>query len=88
MTDNIEKKVIDILSHHVDEAHKPLSLNTPLEDAGLDSLGMVEIIFDLEEAFDIRVPDPEDINEQFKDFSTPNDVIKLVTSLVKEKATV
>ena len=85
MVEAIEEKVLGILSQNVSDGHTGLSLNTNLEEAGVDSLGMVEIIFELEEAFDIQVPDPEDINEQFRDFNTPADVIRLVESLIQKK---
>lgn len=56
MTDDVASKVIAIIAEQamLDPADvKPTS--TP-DDLGLDSLGLVEIVFAIEEAFDISVP--------------------------------
>ena len=85
MSDTIENRILDILSEETEIDRDKLTLQTNLEEAGVDSLTMVEIIFKIEETFDITIPDPEDINEQFKDFRTPADVIALIQSLVNAK---
>ena len=54
-----------------------------LEDLGLDSLGLVECIFGIEEAFDIEVP--FNANEPEKsdfDISTVASIVTAVESLV------
>jgi acyl carrier protein len=56
MTDDVASRVIAIIAEQamLDPADvKPTS--TP-DDLGLDSLGLVEIVFAIEEAFDISVP--------------------------------
>lgn len=85
MPDSVESAVIDILAKHVKIDRENLTLQTRLEEAGVDSLGLVEIIFQLEEKFDIRIPEAEDVEAQFKDFSTPADVVVLIQQLLKEK---
>ena len=58
-----------------------------LADLGLDSLAMVEIIFAIEEAFDIQIPfnanqaDPADI-----DLSSVSSVVDAVQGLLARKA--
>ena len=58
------------------------------QDLGIDSLGLVESIFAIEEAFDISVPfnanDP-DAAEGF-DISTVGSIIAAVEDLVKARA--
>ena len=57
-----------------------------LEDLGIDSLGLVESIFTIEEEFDIQVPfnanEPE--KSEF-DISSVNAIIGAVESLVKDQ---
>lgn len=52
----IRKKIREIIALHVKLDVQDLSGNQSLEDQGIDSLSLVEIIFALEETFDIAVP--------------------------------
>ena len=56
MNDDIEKKIISILAQQalIDEAK--ISLESTPADLSLDSLNIVEIIFSIEEMFDITIP--------------------------------
>ncbi len=56
MTDDVSARVAKIIAEQAmldPEAIKP---ETTLDDLGLDSLAVVEVVFDIEEAFDISVP--------------------------------
>ncbi len=53
---SIRKKIREIIALHVKLDVQDLSDNQSLEDQGIDSLSLVEIIFALEETFDIAVP--------------------------------
>lgn len=55
MTD-ISEKVIGIIAEQAVLEPSDVSLDNTLEDLGIDSLGLVESIFAIEEAFDIEVP--------------------------------
>lgn len=77
----IVTKVQEILSKHARPKPDRITPETSLEAIGIDSLGMVEIIFDLEDAFDISIPESNDIQQRFKAFATVADVIELVRSL-------
>ncbi|MEM9428163.1 MAG: phosphopantetheine-binding protein [Pseudomonadota bacterium] len=56
MSDAVEQKVIAIIAEQaVLEPHE-VALDATIDDLGLDSLGFVEAIFAIEEAFDISVP--------------------------------
>ena len=64
-----------------------LTLETRLEDLALDSLAMVELIFALEESFDISVP--FNANEPGKgdfDLSSVGAIVTAVEGLVSQKA--
>lgn len=53
---SIEKKVIAIIAEQAVLEPSDVSLDSTLEDLGIDSLGLVESIFAIEEEFDISVP--------------------------------
>ncbi|MEE8455621.1 MAG: phosphopantetheine-binding protein [Limibaculum sp.] len=56
MSDDVSKRVTQIIAEQAmldPEAIKP---ETTLDDLGLDSLALVEVVFGIEEAFDISVP--------------------------------
>ena len=56
MSDDVSQRVAEIIAEQAmldPEAIKP---ETTLDDLGLDSLALVEVVFGIEEAFDISVP--------------------------------
>ena len=87
MSSDTELKVREIIAEQavldVDEV-KPES--TP-EELGLDSLSMVEIVFAIEEAFDITVPfNANEPNASDFDISNVAAIIKAVEALRAEQA--
>lgn len=56
MSDTTREKVIAILAEQAVLEPSDISLDATLDDLGIDSLGLVEAIFAIEEAFDIQVP--------------------------------
>lgn len=52
-----------------------------LEDLGIDSLKAINILFELEEEFDIEIP-----NERIADMVTVGDIVVCVTELANKKA--
>ena len=56
-----------------------------LDDLGLESLDAVEMIFDLEETFDIQIPYNANTNNPRTEFETVGDVVKAVETLVAQK---
>ena len=53
----IEEKLIAIVRKEKDVPEDKLSLETPLADAGIDSLDALTILFAIEEEFHISIPD-------------------------------
>ncbi len=53
---NIQDKVIAIIAEQAVLEPSDVTLDSTLEDLGIDSLGLVESIFAIEEEFDITVP--------------------------------
>ncbi len=83
---NVEKKVIEIIAELAVLEVKDVSLDSSLDSLGIDSLGLVESIFAIEEAFDIQIPfnanDPQ--NSAF-DISSVATIIVGIQELVAKK---
>ncbi|WCR09328.1 acyl carrier protein [Paracoccus stylophorae] len=87
MTDTIKSRIRAIIAEQAMlEPHQIDDDATP-EDLGIDSLGLVESIFALEEEFDITIPfnanEPE--NSDF-DISNMATIMRAVERLVAQKA--
>lgn len=74
-------KVRDILAAKAEVPPAALQPDTRLEDLGIDSLGMTEVLFELEEAFDIVIPDSEESADRFGGLATVAGVATLVDRL-------
>tara|TARA_B100001063_G_C16404733_1_gene376576 strand:- start:162 stop:419 length:258 start_codon:yes stop_codon:yes gene_type:complete len=83
---NVEKKVIEIIAELAVLEVEDVSLDSSLDSLGIDSLGLVESIFAIEEAFDIQIPfnanDPQ--NSDF-DISSVATIIAGIQELVAKK---
>lgn len=84
---NIRDKVIEIIAEQAVLEPSDVTMDSTLEDLGIDSLGLVESIFAIEEAFDISVP--FNANEpQASDFdiSSVAAIVTGIEKLMAEKA--
>ena len=84
---NIQEKVIEIIAEqgliHVND----VTLEATLDDLGINSLGIIESIFALEEEFDIEVP--FNVNAPAKsdfDISTVGSIVLAVEKLAMEQS--
>jgi acyl carrier protein len=57
MSEPLEQKVIEIIASAKNRDPAGITTATPMEELGLDSLDGMSIIFDLENAFDIEIPE-------------------------------
>ena len=64
---------------------KPTVELTDTEDLGMESLDAVEMIFDIEEKFDIEIPYNANTNSPRTEFETVGDVVKAIEKLVAKK---
>ena len=86
MADSVRDKVIAIIAEQAVLEVSDVKMDATLEDLGIDSLGLVESIFAIEEAFDIQVP--FNANEPEKsdfDISNVSAIVSAVEGLVKEQ---
>ena len=87
MSDSIKDRVIAILAEQAMIEPSDISMDQSLEDLGIDSLGLVESIFAIEEAFDVSVPfNANDPTEGDFDISSVAAIIQAVSGLVATQA--
>ena len=87
MSNNVQDQVIAIIAEQAMLEVEDVSLTASLADLGIDSLGLVESIFAIEEAFDIQVP--FNANEPEKsdfDISSVAAIVAAVEGLVKAQS--
>ena len=86
MPDDVSKRVAQIIAEQAmldPEAIKP---DTTLDDLGLDSLALVEVVFGIEEAFDISVPfNANEPKASDFDISKVSHIVAGVKSLIAAK---
>lgn len=52
-----QERILKTIQGFPEAAGKQLSMDTVLSDLGIDSLDRVELLFKLENAFDVEIPD-------------------------------
>lgn len=86
MADPIKDKVIRIIAEQAVVEPSDVSMGQSLDDLGIDSLGLVESIFAIEEAFDIQVPFNANAPEESDfDISSVAAIVEAVRRLVAEQ---
>ncbi|MGB0905552.1 MAG: acyl carrier protein, partial [Mangrovicoccus sp.] len=74
---DVGQKVIEIIAEQAVLDVSDVSMDQSLEDLGIDSLGLVESIFAIEEAFDIQVPfNANDPSDSDFDISSVSSIVK------------
>ena len=87
MTDRTQDRIRAIIAEQAMLEPDQISDDSTPEDLGIDSLGLVEAIFAIEEEFDISIP--FNANEPDKsefDISTMGTIMAAVERLVAQKA--
>ena len=80
---SVEDKVIAILAEQAVLDPARVHPTSTLEDLGIDSLGLVEAIFAIEETFDIQVPfNANEPTQSDFDISTVGSIVRAVESLI------
>ncbi|MBY4892032.1 phosphopantetheine-binding protein [Jannaschia sp. EhC01] len=82
----VQDKIIEILAEQAVLEKEDVTLTSSLDDLGIDSLGLVESIFAIEEAFDISVPfNANEPDASDFDISSVAAIIRAVEKLVTEQ---
>ncbi|XAT57281.1 acyl carrier protein [Rhodobacteraceae bacterium IMCC1335] len=83
---DIENKVIEIIAELAVLEVEDVSLDSSLDSLGIDSLGLVESIFAIEETFDIQIPfNANDLQNSEFDISSVATIIAGIQELVAKK---
>ena len=84
---DIRSKVIEIIADQAIVEPSDLSDESTLESLGIDSLGLVESIFAIEEAFNIQIPfNANQPNESALDISSLATIVQGIEQLIQEQA--
>ena len=84
---DIRSKVIEIIADQAIVEPSDLSDESTLESLGIDSLGLVESIFAIEEAFNIQIPfNANQPNESPFDISSVVTIVQGIEQLIQEQA--
>ena len=80
-TGNTEAKVIGIISEQLSLREEDISTDARfVDDLGADSLDIVELIMEMEEEFDVEIPD-----EGIEKMLTVQNVVDYISQILKNK---
>ncbi len=78
--DNLESKVLEIIAQQKRVPVENVTIDSSFDELGLDSLDAVNILFELEGAFDIDIPD-----EKARQIKSIREMVNGVRELVAAK---
>lgn len=86
MSDEVAERIARIIAEQALVEPDQIKPDTTPDDLGLDSLALVEVVFGIEEAFDISIPynanDPSESDFQISHFAA---IVEGVKRLIAEK---
>jgi len=86
VAESVRDRVIGIIAEQAVLEPSDVTMDATLEDLGIDSLGLVEAIFAIEEAFDVSVPFNANAPEESDlDISSVAAIVAAVERLVAEQ---
>ncbi len=86
MAETVRNRVIAIIAEQAVLEIADVKMDSTLESLGIDSLGLVESIFAIEEAFDISVPfNANDPAQSEFDISSVASIIAAVEGLIAQQ---
>tara|TARA_B100000989_G_C19482174_1_gene445668 strand:- start:676 stop:927 length:252 start_codon:yes stop_codon:yes gene_type:complete len=80
----IEEDIYDIIADKADVKRVKLVRDARLDDLEIESLDIVEIIFAIEEKFDIQIP--YNANDAEMEFETVGQVVDAVQKVIEEQS--
>ncbi len=86
MSNPVQDQIVSILAEQAVLEPSDIALDAKLDDLGIDSLGVVETIFAIEEAFDITVPFNANAPEESSfDITSVASIIAAVEQLIADQ---
>jgi acyl carrier protein len=79
----LQETVFEIISQELLLPSEAFSLETPLEELGIDSLKAITILYELEDRLDIEIP-----NEVFDSINIVGDIVQQLEQLTTSSDTV
>ena len=79
---SVESDIFEIIAEKAAVEREEVVSDAKLEDLEIESLDIVEIVFAIEEKFDVHVP--FNANDQGLAFETVSDVVRAVQALIEE----
>lgn len=87
MSEDIRGRIRSIIAEQAMVDESEISDETTMDELGLDSLALVEVVFGIEEAFDISIPyNANDPGESDFDLSSFGSAAAAVQNLIDQKA--
>jgi acyl carrier protein len=84
---DVQTRVIEIIAEQAMLEPSDVTLESTPEDLGIDSLGLVESIFAIEESFDISIPfNANDPTASDFDITSVGRIVAGIEALIAEKA--
>jgi acyl carrier protein len=84
--ESVKDRIVEILAEQAAMEPSEVSMGATLEDLGIDSLGLVETVFAIEESFDIQVPfNANEPNSGEFDISSVATIVHAVEKLIAAK---
>lgn len=81
MSETTILKLQNILKNYTNVDLNNINLDTSLEELGITSLDMTEIIFEIETEFDIKLLETDSMEERFNSFKVVRDIVKTIDSV-------
>ncbi|MEO0821575.1 MAG: phosphopantetheine-binding protein [Pseudomonadota bacterium] len=86
MSEEVGTKVVEIIAEQAMVEPSEIKDETTLDELGLDSLALVEVVFGIEESFDISVPyNANDPQASDFDIATVGKIVEGVKRLIAER---
>lgn len=77
----LQDTVFKEISSYIKCQPKDVSLDTRLDELGIDSLGAITIMYELEDRLDVEIP-----NEVFDSLKIVNDIVSQLEQLLESKS--
>lgn len=79
---NLQETVFEIITQELSLPSATFSLETPLEELGIDSMKAITILYELEDRLDIEIP-----NEVFNSIRNVSDIVQQLQQLTANSDT-
>lgn len=83
MVQATQHQILEIIQKHTQDPATPITPDTLIEESGIDSYGLIEVVFELEEALGIDIPYNANDNT-FGDARTIGDLLDRLQALVEK----